>query len=89
MFDSTAATTYEDATPQERGTMIEQLRRVLALSDTATIEDINRKLIELDEFVSNEPITALSAIRCSISAEEEEVRRRIGVHPDVWRRFNG
>jgi hypothetical protein len=88
MIDRTAATTYEDATPQERGRLLDLLRRVLKLSDSATIEDINRALIQLDEVDPSEPITALSATRYPISAIEEEVRRKLGISVERWNRWD-
>jgi hypothetical protein len=87
MIDPTAATTYEDATPQQRGLLLELLRRVLKLSDSATIEDINRALIAIDE--GEGTIKALSASRLPNSAVEEQVRCGLGIHPEAWRRFGG
>jgi hypothetical protein len=85
------ASGYGDATPAEIRLLHTLLRRILRLSDDATVEEINCVLIALDQ--SGGTLQALSASRlpalsAALPATEQTIRRQLGICEETWLRFN-
>ena len=71
----TGQQTWAAASDQERLQIIELLRRILQLSDDATVEDINAALLEID------------ARGTALTAAEDQVRERLGISQERWLKY--
>lgn len=84
-----AQNAWANATEDQRTELVENLRRIFQLSQDATIEDVNRALAELDEYQqkNGSSLTSLSSRLSVESIAETEVRTRLGISRELWRKY--
>jgi hypothetical protein len=81
------------ATAQQQFELLEHLRRIFQLSADATVEDINRALLDADSYQTKKKtsvltsplsLSALAVIPAAVLSPDEEVRQRLGISRDRW-----